>query len=423
MATPNRILAAGRWWPLASFAALLLLALPLFPDPESDNPQYLAMAQGRIGEVPQPFAGRVLAPLAARLMASLARIDVESSFAIIAVLAYAAIAATVCRLGDRLQIDGRLAALSWCLPLMLFCFAHPYSPDLLAMLWVALILLAVDADWPVAAVLLFVPALLTRESLALLGLVMVVSALATRRFGYAAGLVAAVVAGLWLAARLSDGSVGNIHAMNPLLYMAAKIPANALENLLGINIWTNSYQWCDAPSFTVAVPHFVNLGKIKEFGLCRPDGDEIVRGWLPYVSAFGAGTGLLMALARPIARGWSDLPQVVRLSLVYGLVMFLLGPMSGKSVMRTTFYGWPAFLVAAPYLFQRFLLPRLAQRDFVRLGLLYLGGAWAAAFAITGRHVPAGLAMYLGPEALNLLALLFGVSANLAVFSMMRRRL
>ena len=103
--------------------------------------------------------------------------------------------------------------------------------------------------------------------------------------------------------------------------------------------------------------------------------------------------------------------------------MFLLGPMSGKSVMRTTFYGWPAFLVAAPYLFQRFLLPRLAQRDFVRLGLLYLGGAWAAAFAITGRHVPAGLAMYLGPEALNLLALLFGVSANLAVFSMMRRRL
>jgi hypothetical protein len=210
--------------------------------------------------------------------------------------------------------------------------------------------------------------------------------------------------------------------MNPLIYTVAKIPANFLGNLLGINIWTNSFQWCDAPAFTVAVPHGVSLGKIREFGLCRPDGDEIVRGWLPYVSAFGVGTGILIALARPIVKGWKDLPEVARLSLVYGVVMFILGPMSGKSVMRTTFYGWPAFLIAGPFLFQRFLMPVLKRSELILLTVLYLISAWAATFAITGRHFPAVLADNLPSGRLNLFALLFGLSANAAAFLLVRRR-
>jgi hypothetical protein len=422
MATPKRILGADRYWPWACFGALFLLALPLFPDPESDSPQYLKMAYGLIGEVPKPFSGRVLVPMAARTMARISHVDVESCFAIIALLAYALVAVTVCKLAGRLRIDGRLTALAWFLPLMLFCFAHPYSPDLLAMLWVALILLAVDAGMPWVAALLFVPALLTRESLAVLGLVMFISYAVSRRIGQAAAILAAVAGGLWLAGKLSEGSAANVHEMSPLLYMVAKIPANFLGNLLGINIWTNSFQWCDAPAFTVEVPHFVSLGKIKAFGLCRPDPDEVVRGWLPYVSAFGIGTAILVALARPTAKGWKDLPEAVRLSLVYGVVMFILGPMSGKSVMRTTFYGWPAFLITGPFLFQRFLTPVLTRSELILLAAFYLIGAWASAPAITGRHLPAFLADHLPSGGLDPFALLFGLSANVVVYVIVRRR-
>jgi hypothetical protein len=422
MARPNRTWGADRYWLWVCFAALFLLALPLFPDPESDSPQYLKMAYGLIGEVPKPFSGRVLVPLAARIMARISHVSVENCFALIALIAYAAIAVTVRALAGRLRIDGRLVGLAWFLPLMLFCFAHPYSPDLLAMLWVALILLAVDAGLPWVAAALFVPALLTRESLAALGLVMFVSYLMSRRFRYAAAVVVAVAGGLWLAGRLSAESAANVHEMSPLIYMVAKIPANFLGNLLGINIWTNSFQWCDAPAFTVEVPHFVSLGKIKAFGLCRPDGDEVVRGWLPYVAAFGIGTGILIALARPIAKGWRDLPEAVRLALVYGVLMFILGPMSGKSVMRTTFYGWPAFLIAGPFLFQRFLLPVLERSERILLAAFYLIGTWAAVWTITGRHLPAVLADHLPSGGFNLFALIFGLAANMAVYVIVRRR-
>jgi hypothetical protein len=121
MAKPNITWGADRYWPWACFGALFLLALPLFPDPESDSPQYLKMAYGLIGEVPKPFSGRVLVPLAARMLARISHVDVESSFAIIAIFAYAALALTVRKLAGRLQIDGRLTALAWLLPLKRAC--------------------------------------------------------------------------------------------------------------------------------------------------------------------------------------------------------------------------------------------------------------------------------------------------------------
>jgi hypothetical protein len=81
------------------------------------------MAYGLIGEVPKPFSGRVLVPMAARTMARISHVDVERCFAVIAVIAYTAIAAAVCTLAGRLRVDGRLTALAWFLPLMQACEA------------------------------------------------------------------------------------------------------------------------------------------------------------------------------------------------------------------------------------------------------------------------------------------------------------
>ncbi len=365
-----------RWMVVLGLTALTALGCGLLqrtmesPFGVPDSSFYLNMAEGRMAEVPQPFASRPLAPFLARGLAAAVHRSSETGFV---VLGWASLLFTLVVV---FWMVTSTAAPRWMLPVVA---AVPFWPQLLhglalpdlpytALLCCLLLFLAVDRPYGAASMLL--PLTLAREStlLALVCLLIV----GWRRLRWSGCLVAtaAVVAGSLLVRRLSAGAGGNPEHLPAFFYMAAKLPWNLLR-VVGVRPWSNLYPFlCATPQWQRALP----LGPLHSVGFCAISPIAPLQAILALTTTFGLLPPLFVLLWRHRDRTRS-MGLLQRFCLVYGGVSFVLAPAIGTWYTRLLGYGWPLLLVALPMLFRE--EPREAEErgggeggQFAPLGVL-----------------------------------------------------
>ena len=358
-------------WILPTIALAAFFAVVSFPKSVPDSEHYIKLAQGAMSEVPKPFASRLLIPWFARTVSSASGIGLPAGFAAVQAALLATIAAAVVLLVRRLKLDPRIVAVFLFVPMFSSTIAAIYLPDLAAMACTAVLLALIAYDKPWIAVMVLCPAMLVRESLLIFAIVTAGIFFFKRRRALAAGFLAAATLSTAVSGKLTAASPGNIHGMNDQLYMLLKLPVNTLVNLFGIRIWTSSYDWqCDV-FFRATAPDVPLLGRVDEIGLCAGDPALVLSNWSAYLQVLGVGLGVLIGLRKTLAVRLRALPVAVTVAFLYGLVMFVLGPISGFSTDRLTFYGWPCFMLAIP-----FLMPSLRREEVLRMAALNLASAW-----------------------------------------------
>ena len=150
--------------------------------------------------------------------------------------------------------------------------------------------------------------------------------------------------------------------------MLPKVPWNFLRNILGINVWANLYPNCGVPRWQVPI----HLGPLHAIGSCGMVLELPIETLAYALTAFGLLPLLLFKLRRvrpeagtPASRG--DL--LLRFTLIYGGISFVLAPLLGESLARLFDYSWPLFLVALPLL----LSASGATFSSTRAAVMFLG--------------------------------------------------
>jgi hypothetical protein len=199
----------------------------------------------------------------------------------------------------------------------------------------------------------------------LLAFATVIVLLWEKRYGSAIVIFCGYILGSVIVHHATAG-LHNVHQMPEILYLLTKIPANFLRDWLGVQLWTNGYAWCDAPTFTMALPGGLHVGRITEVGLCAPSVVEPLSTISSYLTAFGILPAVLINLIKtkqiPSA-AWKETWWVVAFG--YGALMTILGPFAGPPADRAIGFGWPLFLCALPAITQRILDPRLIVLNLI----------------------------------------------------------
>lgn len=305
---------------------------------------YIALAEGHVERVMQPFATRQLQPLLVRGLSHLTGFSVYSIFIALGVVSIVTVLTIV---GGLLLRSGTpmwiLIATGGC-----FFWADLVQglalPDLWYAALLAIMLYALANRQTLAAVLMLFPLSLSRESTLLVLLCLLLAA--WRRLSVVERVLAfvATFAGSFITARLSANALQNQQHVPASLYLLGKIPWNFLKNIAGVTPWTPRMNIC-VPTWQIHLP----FGPIKLFGIC---GFGL---FLPLMTVFDGLTRfglfpLLLLLFFPV-RTWRSLwseSLFLRFCLVYGVISFLLAPMLGATVPRLFGYAWPLFMLAVP---------------------------------------------------------------------------
>ena len=345
--------AARRRWTAVLFVALVFpLAVwtgyargNIFVQPDAEI--YSAMAQGQAGSM--PFASRQLGPLIVRAMMHLLHLPLQTAFLVLG-------------LGSMMMFVGTIAFLlvrsdapQWTiyavagLMFWTFQFNALVMPDLLYAALLCGFLLLLRQGQVMAACLMLFPLMLARESTLLTLVCLLIAGWRRLRKVDAAAAVLAVGAAMVIVKRLTANALPNVEHISPALYLVAKMPWNFMRNVLGIRLWANVYPGCTVPKWQMAV----HLGPLQAIGFCGyfPG----VQGeMLDFAAAVFGLLPLMVWLARKqVLRTGQDQDLMLRFSLIYGAISFLMAPLLGETFVRLYGYGWPLFLVALPIVLGR----------------------------------------------------------------------
>ena len=210
---------------------------------------------------------------------------------------------------------------------------------------------------------------LTRESSALLSLVLIALALWRRRWRLAVGAFAAMAAGMAVVAWASRDALPSANGLDGGVYLVAKAVANGVRNFTGVIPWNDGYAarmpwyYPDPPVWKCALPAFLQMGNVHEVGIYKFMPGVVLRTFALWFLYF-PGAILLFFKGVSTTTGQQDnrsailnsqfsihnSPFYIQYSLVVGLVFWLLAPFSGPSLDRLVGYAWPFFWVALPML-------------------------------------------------------------------------
>ncbi len=315
-----------------------------------DASYYLMIAHGDQAHVMKPFAARQLGALVAAGIAKILHAPVERGFVV------EGVASLLFTLAGSFWLLVRTAAPRWMLAVMILLpvwidtFHHLALPDTWYAALLLLLLLLLREDWLLAAGLMMMPLMLSREStwLALVCLL----AVAGKRMGWPriGATVAAAVAGAMIVGRLARHSLDNEEHLPQAIYMVAKVPWNLLHNVFGLAPWSNvNTDMCQVPMWQMPF----HLWQIRAVGVCSyssvmqlmlANGVLTLYGLLP----------LLLAVLWWRHRRFAERSLMLRFALVYGGASFLLAPVLGTDYRHLAGYAWPLFVIALPELMNEF---------------------------------------------------------------------
>jgi hypothetical protein len=346
----------------------------------SDVHWYLKIAQGETSSVLQPFASRQMGPLVARALTNVPHVSIFSAFVIEGVISIVVLLGAVgfllLRAGAKLILLAAIGGLA----LWAELFNGLALPDLwfAALLGIFLVLLYFKRY--LAGALMLFPLFFSRESSILVLLcLLTVGWRALRPVDRTAAVIASI-AGISLVKVLTIGGLSNQEQMSPLLYMAAKVPANFMKNVVGFPLWNNlSPGNCATPQWQMSL----HLGGVRTVGVCGYEPANTLWTVIFALNTFGLLPLLLVYLWRRRLTFVSSEDVMLRFCLLYGVISYLLAPALGTGVPRLLSYAWPLFTVAVPVLATRHLtIPRLSA---VALLGLHLAIAWSPMLSSLGK--------------------------------------
>lgn len=341
--------------------ALVLVAVPwatVFHAPDSSH--YLALAAGQT--VMQPFASRQLGARLAALLSRLYGGNLHAGFLLEAALSL------VFTLAVTAWLALQTAAPRWMLAALMLVASWPFLvqylvlPDLWYAALLALLLVLLQQELWLAAALLMLPLMLSRESTSLTLVCFLLAGwsrwASARRWLYAAVAVVSAALGTVVVSRLSIGSQPNVEHLPEVIYLFAKVPWNFLRNVLGVIPWSDANpELCRVPVWSTPL----HLGPVHMVGVCGFS-------WMQQGAAVDNTLrlfGVLPLLA--IVLWWRHRRRpgrsvLLRFTLLYGGVSFVLAPVLGAGFGHLMQYAWPLFLVAVPRLLDEFAPPSLTTR-------------------------------------------------------------
>ncbi|HSV14352.1 MAG TPA: hypothetical protein VLI90_08840 [Tepidisphaeraceae bacterium] len=392
-------------------APVLLVALMYIPDLGDDTLDYLHMMNHEWDKVVQPFSARFLHPWLVSTATHASGTSLQTTAIVIDLAAFVGSVLALIILFRRLRLP-----VMWLPPLMFsYAVVHTvsiiYMPDQFYTALLSVFLLALAFEQLAIAALLIIVLFCARESTLVLGLVAagvfawrarrrsapLDRSAARREYTWAVLFFAATIAG-FLVNRYGSNHASNVHHINPLLYLAVKAPYNFVKNILGVQIWTNTFVATqgDHPIYRWPLPRRLHLGGIDTIGISDMSPVYPLNWLISIISTFGVMlTVVLQSIARraqafrnqnPLRRVSSAFgallrgePFVVQFAGAYGIINFLLVPLLGSAVHRYIYYAWPGFWIFAPVLLARRydIFTAAARPALWTLLVIHLALAWS----------------------------------------------
>jgi len=345
-------------------AAVMAAASSFYPQWCVDCGYYLAIAQGKLAEVIQPFSSRFLHPFIARALTRLGINTLGLAFALLAVgglLVLIGFIAAMVR--DRCQRLWILAPLLFS-PALIDLYRFGFMPDLFHAALVAAFFWLMLRGWRIGMLAMIPLMYFTREATVLLSVITAVVLWRRKDRPTAIAETCLTAISMIISARVIAHGQPNIHHLNPLLYTAGKIPFNFLKNIVGLEAWTNTF---DHPAaWKTSLPRWLQFGNIREVGIRRFRLAAPLGMLLYWLVSFGALPLLLLRSLqqrrrRAMSAGTPSSPTAIHIALIYGLVSFAISPLLGSTVARFVVYGWPAFWIATIWFFCEEYSPTIGQ--------------------------------------------------------------
>lgn len=365
---------------LASFAyQWVYRAAPL----HNDSAHYHAVAEGRIAEIHDPFTKRVLYPWLVRQTAQLTGLSIEASFTVWGNLAFVVFAVVLLSLIQRYVRSSWFTLAFFLTPVNLILARENQLPDLLHASLLALFFLVLYERRLVVSLVLLALLQLTRESTLLVTFFFVIFTFVRRRWVVAMLAIAISVAGLGVAGKVAKQGLPNVHGVNNVVYLAAKVPYNLSKNVFGVYFWTDTSarnkpeSFPDEPIFRMNSPSWLPTGKIKEFGLYKIDLTKPLVTIAQMLTLFGVLPVLVMPFLFRRST-WAPPAEtrqyVLPIAFGYGAMSYWLAPCLGASTDRLISYGWPCFWIAAPMLISDKI--GVGSDSWGRIALLHAIASW-----------------------------------------------
>lgn len=330
-------------WVCVGLAVALLPVTRYYPD----YSEYTNMVLGHLSEVNQPFIDRVLAPEIARSVVMTTGLEPTTALEIVCQAGWALVPVLGGMLLRLRKVSFAWAVVIATLPYPALAARFYLVPDAWAVSFVLVIFIALEYRSEAVAGA-FATGLAFARSSSIFAVTLQLLA-GWRRNGWRATtiIVTAFAFGLWLKAPLMQGSQDNHHHLPGVVYLIGKIASNGLSNILGAELFTNTFRDCPKPLVTIPIGRVPGMGAIREIGLCaihyRPVGNTL----LCYLFIFGALP--LAAAARLRGAGFrrADRADTGWREMAVFLFAFLLCPLFGATITRLFVEAFPLLFIAA----------------------------------------------------------------------------
>jgi hypothetical protein len=332
---------------LAAGLAVIALSRSL----EADAAWYIKLAQGHLADVPKPFATRLLYPWLVRLVQNGMSVELGTAFVVTAACCLLVTVVVTARMLGRLPLIGILGIVAS--PFFFVLASNYHLPDILHAALLALFFLSLRGKRPWLSLLLLVPMALTREQTLVLGFCTAVLAFRASQFRFSIGVGAVTIVGFVTTVAIGRLTGPNIHQMPDLLYLLLKVPFNFSKNILGLQMWADTFDQSHicTPIATWPMPNGIHLGVIERIGICGYDLGLPLSTLIIALTTFGVAPTLLLILSKRGGTSYMKrLPQWIQIAIAYGAFCFITAPFVGSSVFRLIGYAWPAFWLAMPQL-------------------------------------------------------------------------
>lgn len=345
---------------LTLFIISLVLTIYYFtlPPNQIDSRWYIELAKGHPYNVIKPFSTRILYPLIVGNFSEITKLTLNDSFLVINALALIAFIATITIILKSTTSYSIIALPLLFSPFLLFLFSGYYLPELFYASLLSLFIVCIIYHKYYHSLILLFLLLLTRENTVILSLSLVAISVWKSQKMFALVTIIVTILGLTITylAALQGGP--NVHNLNPFFYMVFKIPANFLNNVMGLRLWTDTLaanpitaaNFSQNPLISVMLPKWLQLGGIHKIGISPFTIEPPIYTIECLLTIFGVAPSLLFVDLKSHYQELKTNNYGMLIILLYGVFSFIIGTSSGADTYRLISYGWPAFIIATPIL-------------------------------------------------------------------------
>ena len=333
-----------------AFLFLFLAYVSGFYEQYPDIARYELMIQGKFDQAGEPYASRVLGPLLANLIMRLTDITALKALAVVNavsfILFFASVSYYLMNNGVKL-IDAQVFLIT---PYSFIIAKYLYVPDAIGLLSCFLLLLFCfyRRSNSMSAILAVLSVLARKTFFVPIGFI-ILSGVLNKRVLFVAVLIISTMIGVVSIDFLVGENAANRHNMNMMSYYMLKIPVNLFGNVLGIDMYTNTYQWCDNPVVVFDVSNIIFIGDVDKVGFCYPSFLKIVRTLFVYLVILGLWPYIAIFLIVKYYKS-RDFRSEDFVVIGAAILLFLLSAGFGRTAERLFIYSYPFLVFAGPAL-------------------------------------------------------------------------